>query len=227
MIDLLSESPSPSIIQQETEPEPDTEKILEVLPNFLNFWNKRDNKESTTQRYGIKVRHLAVIVGNLPLNKITSKVVREYKEKYLQIPNRWEQNLKYKNKSVSEILKLDTSSEEKRSMYSLNQSIRSLSTFAKWCCANSDMEVNPFSTATDKFKREEIIKGFTDEEIAKIFDPQTFLTSTIHRRGYQPNRMGNYFAPLIMCFTGARVSEVMQLHLSDIRKIRLGKENTI
>ena len=72
MIDLLSESPSPSIIQQETETEPDTEKILEVLPNFLNFWNKRDNKESTTQRYGIKVRHLAVIVGNLPLNKITS-----------------------------------------------------------------------------------------------------------------------------------------------------------
>ena len=89
------------------------------------------------------------------------------------------------------------------------------------------MEVNPFSTATDKFKREEIIKGFTDEVIAKIFDPQTFLSSTVHRRGYQPNRMGNYFTPLIMCFTGARVSEVMQLHLSDIRKIRLEKETAI
>ena len=205
----------------------DGERILEVLENFLNFWNKRDNKESTTKRYETKVRHFVEIVGNLQLKKITSKVIREYKEKYLQIPNRWEQNQKYKNKSVSEILKMDTSLEEKRGMHSLNQSIRALSTFSKWCCANSDMEVNPFSSATEKFKREDVIKGFSDEEISKIFNPQTFLSSTINRRGYQPNRVGNYFAPLIMCFTGARVSEVMQLHLSDIRKIRTGRENAI
>ena len=52
---------------------------------------------------------------------------------------------------------MDTSSEEKRNLYSLNQSIRMLSTFSKWCCANSDMTDNPFSIATEKgLKREEV-----------------------------------------------------------------------
>ena len=87
---------------------------------------------------------------------------------------------------------------------------------------------NPFSTATEKgLKREDIIKGFTDEEICRSFDPSAFLSSTIDRKGFQPNRIANYFAPLIMCFTGARVSEVIQLHISDIRKVRLGKDNAI
>jgi len=123
---------------------------------------------------------------------------------------------------------MDTSSEEKRSLYSLNQSIRMLSTFSKWCCANSDMTDNPFSTATEKgLKREDKIKGFTDEEICRIFDPNLFLSSTINKKGFQPNRIANYFAPLIMCFTGARVSEVMQLHISDIKKVRLGNDNAI
>jgi|TARA_B100001079_G_scaffold161893_2_gene138780 integrase len=213
---------------QEVVDETETEKINDVLPKFLEFWNRRDNKEETTKGYGTKIRHFVELVGNLPLNKITSKVVREYKEKYLHIPNRRELIPEFKDKSISEILLMDTSSEEKRSLYSLNQSIRMLSTFSKWCCANSDMTDNPFSTATEKgLKREDKIKGFTDEEICRIFDPNLFLSSTINKKGFQPNRIANYFAPLIMCFTGARVSEVMQLHISDIKKVRLGNDNAI
>ena len=64
----------------------------DVLPKFLEFWSKRDNKDETTKVYGTKIRHFVELVGNLPLNKITSKVVREYKEKYLHIPNRRELN---------------------------------------------------------------------------------------------------------------------------------------
>ena len=87
---------------------------------------------------------------------------------------------------------------------------------------------NPFSTATEKgVKREDIIKGFTDEAICRIFDPSVFLSSTKDRKGFQPNRIANYFAPLIMCFIGARVSEIMQLHISDLRKVRYEKDNAI
>ena len=54
------------------------------------------------------------------------------------------------------------------------------------------MTDNPFSTATEKgLKREDKIKGFTDEEICRIFDPSVFLSSTIERKGFQPNRKCN------------------------------------
>ena len=60
-------------------------------------------------------------------------------------------------------------------LYYLSQAIRMLSTFSKWCWTNSDMNENPFSTATEKgLKREDKIKVFTDEEICRIFDPSVF-----------------------------------------------------
>ena len=112
---------------------------------------------------------------------------------------------------------MDTSKFKKRNIRTLNQSLRILSTFAQWCCANSDMKENPFLGSVERnVEKNEDIKGFTDAEIAKVFNPEVFMNSTIHRKGYQPNRLGNYFIPLILCFTGARVSEVCQLHLEDI-----------
>ena len=57
----------------------------------MDFWRKRENKELTVDRYEVMVNHFVEIVGDLPLNQITSKVVRDYKEKYLKIPTRREQ----------------------------------------------------------------------------------------------------------------------------------------
>ena len=46
----------------------------------MDFWRKRENKELTVDRYEVMVNHFAEIVGDLPLNQISSKVVRDYKK---------------------------------------------------------------------------------------------------------------------------------------------------
>ena len=213
----VSISPTHSPPDLSEQPQTNIEKISEVLPSFMDFWRKRENKELTVDRYEVMVNHFAEIVGDLPLNQISSKVVRDYKEKYLKIPTRREQTPQLRGKSVQDILMMDTSKFKKRNIRTLNQSLRILSTFAQWCCANSDMKENPFLGSVERnVEKNEDIKGFTDAEIAKVFYPEVFMNSTIHRKGYQPNRLGNYFIPLILCFTGARVSEVCQLHLEDI-----------
>ena len=104
-------------------------------------------------------------------------------------------------------------------MYTLNQSIRRLSTFAIWCCGNTSMTQNPFANATEKnLKKKVTDKNWNDKEVSRLFEPKVYLSSTIYFRGNQPNRHCNFLVPLIMLFTGARVNEVCQLHISDVQK---------
>ena len=97
------------------------------------FWGKRENKDDTIDIYKTDIRHLIDIISDIPIDSITSKTVFEYKDKYLKIPNRREQKKEYKWKSVSELLQMNVSEQEgfeSRSITSLNQSLRRLSTFA-------------------------------------------------------------------------------------------------
>ena len=207
-------------------PVPVGELFSEVKPKFIEFWNKRDNKGRTVERYGQTIDHFIEIVGDVPIDSINSKMVFEYKQKYLKIPNRRHQLPKYEGKTIDEILEMNPT-EEGRSVYSMNQSIRRLSTITKWCCANTAMTENPFATDTEKnVKKDKIQKNFSDEEIKRLFDPTVYLSSSIFFIGNQPNRHANFFIPLILLFTGARVSEAAQLHISDVYKVRDKKSSS-
>ncbi len=192
--------------------------ISEVELNFLEWWNKRDNKEKTIIVYKTTIEHFIEIVGDIPIDTITSEKVFEYKDIYLKLPKNHHSERRFKGKSVDELLKMNI--KETRSVYTMNQSLRRLSTFANWCLANTSLQTNPFRHATEKLvNKKKTQKHFTDEEILKIFDPEVFLPSTIQRRGYTPNRTGNYFIPLIMLYTGCRITEICQLHIDDLYKV--------
>ena len=205
------------------------ELISEVKPKFIQFWSRRDNKPKTVLIYKTTIKHFIDIIGDIPIDAITSKTVFEYKEKFLQIPNRREQNPKYAGKTIAEILEMNPSELEEfesRGMHTLNQSLRRLSTFANWCCGNTAMTQNPFANATEKnLKKTVTEKNWTDAEVSRLFEPKVFLSSSIFFNGNQPNRHCNFLVPLIMLFTGARVNEVCQLHISDIERVRHKEKN--
>ena len=198
--------------------------ISEVIPKFIQFWSRRENKPKTVQIYKSTIEHFIDIIGDIPIDAITSKTDFEYKEKYLKIPVRSKQDPRYAGKTAGEILKMNPSSDvgfQSRGMYTLNQSIRRLSTFANWCCGNTSMTQNPFANATEKnLKKTVTDKNWSDEEVSRLFEPKVYLSSTIYFRGNQPNRHCNFLVPLIMLFTGARVNEVCQLHISDVQRVR-------
>ena len=200
------------------------ELISEVIPKFIQFWSRRENKPKTVQIYKSTIEHFIDIIGDIPIDAITSKTIFEYKEKYLKIPVRSKQDPRYAGKTAGEILKMNPSSDEgfqSRGMHTLNQSIRRLSTFANWCCGNTSMTQNPFANATEKnLKKTVTDKNWSDEEVSRLFEPKVYLSSTIYFRGNQPNRHCNFLVPLIMLFTGARVNEVCQLHISDVQRVR-------
>ena len=85
--------------------------ISEVIPKFIQFWPRRENKPKTVQIYKSTIEHFIDIIGDIPIDAITSKTVFEYKEKYLKIPVRSKQDPRYAGKTAGEILKMNPSSD--------------------------------------------------------------------------------------------------------------------
>ena len=81
------------------------ELISEVIPKFIQFWSRRENKPKTVQIYKSTIDHFIDIIWDIPIDAITSKTVFEYKEKYLKIPVRSKQDPRYAGKTAGEILK--------------------------------------------------------------------------------------------------------------------------
>ena len=75
------------------------------------------------------------------------------------------------------------------------------------------MKENPFLGSVERnVEKNEDIKGFTDAEIAKVL-LKVFMNSTIHRKGYQPNRLGitssSFYVLMVQVVS-------LPLHLEDI-----------
>ena len=63
---------------------------------------------------------------------------------------------------------------------------------------------------TNKKKAQDERKPFTDADLKKIFDPERYLRETAESSF-------RYWVPLLGLFTGARINELCQLHVSDIK----------
>ena len=72
---------------------------------------------------------------------------------------------------------MDTSKFKKRNIRTLNQSLRILSTFAQWCCANSDMKENPFLGSVERnVEKNEDIKGLLMQRLQKFLTQRSSWT---------------------------------------------------
>jgi len=79
------------------------------------------------------------------------------------------------------------------------------------------MTQTPFASAIEKNVKKTVKeRNFTAEEIVRLFELKVFLSSSIFFEGNQPDRLANFFIHIIMLFTGARVNDVAQLHISDL-----------
>ena len=76
------------------------------IDQFTNFTADKIN-DLLESRFGQSIDHFIEIVGDVPLDSINSQMVFEYKQKYLKIPNRRNQNPKYAGKTIDEILKMN------------------------------------------------------------------------------------------------------------------------
>jgi len=192
----------------------DETRISDALEAFIKEKNQAGSfKEKTENTYRQYIELLIEVVGDIPMRNLNAQKARKFKETIIQLPANKRKIREYKNKSINEILSMNNI--ESMSVQTANNYLGNISSFIEWSRRNNYLEMNYFSGLKIKIKQRDSEEkdAFTLEDLMKIFYPDEYLKYTVNKR-----KNAYYWIPLIGVFTGARLTEISQLHLNDVKR---------
>ena len=211
-------SPLPDTPQPSPAPAPEepsirlSEAVEEYIKEKSKTWKKASMKDIPLQ-----LGQFVEILGDLPLKTLTSKHIREYRDILSSLPSRVGRYPEYNGKTIRQIAEMNVPDERKLSPKTLETRATNISGFLNWAegegyipSAKIKSPLSRIGGKKSKFKSTR--RGFTPEELSLLFHSEEY-TRDKHGKSWQ------FWTPIIALFTGARVEEICQLHLEDIREV--------
>lgn len=148
------------------------------------------------------------INGDTPIKQLSRDDVRDYRVKIQRLPPNINKNPKSRGKTIEEILKLEL---KPMSAKTSSQSLERVSTFLNWLVNEGFIEKNPAKGTRIKSSKKTTRLPFELNELQTLF-----ANSTYGEQGF--DTCWHYWIPLMGAFSGARLGELAQLQVDDIRQ---------
>jgi integrase len=199
--------------------------IIVMLEKFIKE-NPRDIVPDTLKQTRTVVTLFAEFVGIAsPVTEITRVAVRDWKEALFKWPARASVIGAFKGMTFREIIKANEKLEKPAiDRKTLNRYLSNLSTFCAWLRASVYLDENPvegMSLTTDK--DESKVSPYSPAQLNAIFSSPVFVGAKSDRQDWLPGdakiRDERYWVPLIGLFTGARLGEIAQLLVEDVKQL--------
>ena len=185
--------------------------ISEVIERYVN--EAESNWQPKTKEDNLSSLHLFMeVVGDVPIGSITRQKIGDFKQILMKLPPNMKKNPLYRNKIISEIIKMEVP--RKMSTLTVSKHLTRVGTLFEYARRNG--LYNPANPATGMNPKEnrrahEARAPFTKEDLIKLFCSEDYFQDN-HKQSYQ------FWMPILALLTGGRVNELAQLHLSDIRE---------
>ena len=159
----------------------------------------------------ISHRVMLELIGDVQVDKLTVDTCRNYRDALLKYPVQRHKSGKLSNKALPELLACEPDYDT-LSLTTVNNHLRRSSSFLNWIRDQGYDITNPLSRM--KVKQTRARKScrvpFTNSDLNLMYSTPVF---TNHRfsQDYQ------FWLPLLGLYTGARLEELCQLHVSDIQ----------
>lgn len=174
-------------------------------------WAKASTKDMTPD---LKV--FLELTGDIDCSFITKDHVRHFREIVMKLPKRHRQKKCYRDLPLEEIVSLDIPEDELQSPTSINNKLVKLGGFLTWL---NNMDYNnvsglnsPLKTLKPKNRNASDKIPFTIEDLQKLFIGKGYGDNTL-KKPY------HFWIPLLGLFTGARLAELCQLHVEDVKVV--------
>jgi integrase len=175
-------------------------------------------KQWAPRPLGEKREHLAllqeILGSDVIIEAVTAENARQVKTVLQKYPKSRNKNPRTRNLSLAEAIEL--SDIEKLNVKTINNYLQSYSGLFSWAKANGYVESNPFSGLTMRVNRRVASKDgrqpFSPEQTRLMLSELTNNTRGLINLDHQK------WGPLIGLYTGARLNEIGQLGLQDIRQ---------
>ncbi len=197
--------------------------ISQVYELYLSECTDRE-KTILTKRAMLKL--WLEIVGNTPVMAIGKADARDFKQVLMKLPSNL--NKRFKGKSVKDIDLESIPADQRLSVKSVNINLGYMNAFVNWMIRNSYYEsANPFSgmQLKDKERGQDKRNSFSADELKAIFTSPVYAgcKNDTQRGRYEDGttiiKDGFYWVPLIALYSGARMQEICQLYVTDIKKM--------
>lgn len=206
-------------------------KMSELCEKYIRY--KRGGK--FTEKAENRVREgfglLLEVMGDSTLEKVDRDFLRKYESLLRSIPARRDlAKIRYKINDLNGfIVKAKESGDPLMSDNAVRKYMRILFEVFQWADGEGifiKSPANKFFAPVENEKMDQDFKSdFTDEDLNSIFGMPWYKRGTVdkNRQGqFHHYRAFHYWLPLIGFFTGARINELCQLYLDDIKQDAAG-----
>lgn len=166
--------------------------------------------DKTFVTYKVIFDSLPLYIGDKGIKEVTYKDAQYIKKILQQLPSSMNKRAKYVGKSVQQVLKMNIPESHLMSIKTINTRLGCYSELFKWCIRNGFVETNVFDGLALKDNRNirQLRLPFTPTDLKIIFDSPAINN---------PKFPWQRWLPLLGLYTGARLNELCQLQLKDIR----------
>jgi integrase len=194
--------------------------LSELLEKYISErkrnWGHKQAESTEHKDIRPKINLLIEIIGDKNSTQLNKSDIVKYKEVMLNFPSNRKKKAAYKDKSIGELQQLNIPSKDIVSDTTIKNHFTKISSFIAWCSDNdysqSDLQ-KPLHGVIKKTKTNSQYRDtFEESDIIKLFNNDYYF-----RREHK--KSSHYWVPLLALFTGARVNELCQLHVTDIRQV--------
>lgn len=164
-------------------------------------------KETARSKHDLLVR----VLGDVPVRQVGTEQARDYKQVLQKLPANLNTKPLYRSKTISQILALK--SEAGMSVTTMNNYLAWASSFFDWAERNGYADRNPLRKMLLKNPKrpDEARAAYTSEDLQKLFSTPQYSDHRFLHPHY-------YWLPLLGLHTGARLNELCQLYIKNVRQ---------
>lgn len=157
---------------------------------------------------------LARILDDRKIGTLTLEDMRTFKEAVLRIPKNRSKIPKYRNLSAKELLEIDVPMNERMNARNAQKYLSRSKSFLNWARLNGFMTTDIGGVLNYKIPERAIKRRlpYTHTDLRKLIHSDEYKKG-LHKKPY------HFWIPLLGMFTGARLNEICQLHVTDIRRL--------
>ncbi|HCG7973677.1 TPA: site-specific integrase [Vibrio parahaemolyticus] len=196
--------------QAPTESEHQSLLLSECVELYLKDREKDNMQPKTFESYKARMRLMLYILGDRPIDSLKRADALMFKDKLLQLPANLNKVSSFKGLPVDDVIALKPTP---MAVSTANDTMTGVSSFFDWCVLNEYASKNAFKGLKVKTKKKasDERSAFTESDLKTLFQHPYF-------QGGESKHPHYYWLPVLGLYTDARLNELCQLHVCDVRR---------
>ena len=196
----------------------------EIIPKHLELMRRNKRREQTIKETEQTYEDVIELIGDKPISEYSNIDGRDYRTSIISLPRNRKKIKQYRDFNIHELLKMDVPEKDRLSVDTQTKLISRMTSL--W---NFLIDEYPEYVTQNVFKKKSVTistkkakdkrESFTDEDIKTIFHHKNFLPSIFETNANQVIKYPYYWIPILAILMGARLEEICQMRVTDIKKV--------